>query len=243
MYCSDCRQLKFDAFRKVPQRLVWVHGLVVVITGSLFWFTTCKGILDGFWVSYFLIGSSMTWTESGPLVMETANVYYDIFWHFTTIKMWEKNTHSHTHAQEIQSKILYFWNSVYCQSRVNWKSIVDNRRLGGKKKYILPNSIWACIQLLQHVHFHYKGKWLYFKCFHFCLTMAFECCAPVNGSVAAQAVIKSYLVQLCLSTLLYCWITELFTFLFIVQFIIFSLHTLNNIALSLNGSTMQMERE
>lgn len=110
-----------------------------------------------------------------------------------------------------------------------------------KKIYCL--TVWACIQLLQHVHFHYKGKRLYFKCFHFCLTMTFECCAPVNGSVTVQAVIKSYLVQLRLCTLLRRWITECFTFLFIMQFIIFSLHTLSNIALSLNGSTMQIERE
>lgn len=90
-------------------------------------------------------------------------------------------------------------------------------------------TVWPYIQLWLHINFHCKNKWLYDKHFDVSVIVIFERRAPVNGSFALQVVVQSYLEQLCLSTLLRCWIR-----VFIAQFIICSSRAMNNISPSLN---------
>lgn len=216
---------------------MWGHNLVVVIRGLLFWFATVVDVswmdfkFPTFWLEVHWHKLNNIWIR--PYSYGNNQCLLQYLLAFSHHKYGKKQNTQNTQQNMLWNIVLTLTHNI--AGLVDQKSIMDNSRLGEINTSIMfvtvrNPTVWAYIQLLRHINFHYKNKWLYNKHLYVSVVMIFECYAPVNGSVALQVVVvQSYLVKLCLSTLVCCWIR-----VFIVQFIIFSSPAMKNISLSLN---------
>lgn len=105
--------------------------------------------------------TNLTTSESGPTVMETTSVYYSICWHFHTTNMEKKQNTQNTQQNMLWNIVLTLTHNI--AGLVDQKSIMDNSRLGEINTSIMfvtvrNPTVWAYIQLLRHINFHYKNK-------------------------------------------------------------------------------------